>query len=1493
MALEVTGFDIQVKTQSFETGARKVARNLRRLGRQADAVSKRIDAVFKLRDKQVVGAKAFKRLAQLQLSAEGVTASLGAMAAAGKAADASLTTSAAATSAAMARALAEAQRLGGSYANLGNAAKKGAADENALAGATAKTAAAQNAAAAAAAKLAAARATTYRAGAAGYAAGIGGFMDRARVSEAMTAANRSILQYSAGVASATASQGRFQRLLSGTMERLRGIGAAAGLAGKQVVASTAQMQAGLAGAHAGAMKLRYLLASLGGFLVLREAIGTLKEYEFRMSGVQAITRATTQEMEAMDARARYLGATTMRFAQEAAHGMRQFAQAGFTATEAIAAIEGALDLSIAGTTDMGVAVEITANAIRGFNLEATEAGRVADVLAVAATRSNTTIALLGESLRYVAPVAAAVNMEIETTAAAIGIMGNAGIKGSMAGATLRRIISSLVEPTTGAMKALENLNLEAKDLDPTLQSTTAGVTRFVEVLRTLKQHGMGAREAFAIFGLRGGPGATALVLMIDRFEELERAAFELRGEAKRMAEYMGRNLRGELLRLRSAVQENIIAWGDKGLTGSLTKAVETMTLTARMWAGMTSPLEKGAEAAYNLKVALEALATVMIVYFGAKAINALVVGMIKATTSLVGFKLSVAGVTVALRGLAAAIVANPIGAIAVAVGAAAGMFYLWRERVLQGRKEVERLNATLADTEKLLKQMEGLSPTQLLAYEAPVEQKVKAHLQLIHDAFADIDEQRKKIAARGNIFQDIWGQYRAQPGRPIALSISSTLIERKEERRVLDGLNDALVKQRDIYIDVIKKQNTINKEKARQKRLEEDILRIQQNAQLTMEAMGVSQQLEREMEVMGATGPLRKKQIEARQEKEIEEARLHRIIEQAKANYKLAESQEARDTATEAITQATITLNDVERHHQAVINENIRESEAYTSALSDQESILESIQTPQQKLTEQLDRIAELQGMVNYETGEALLTQKQAALATSEAVDAYIDEAEALHNATLAMESFDSAVQGYASSLQAVKTPTEKYNEALELLTQRHERIWGVHAQTAEAQEELARMVDLLTDSFIDQEEAFQYLERGMDSLQTVTDRWQSAIEGFKTPLQEYHEALEQIAKDYERLVQAQGETPLLQQQRALAEDQAGLRRIRGEQAAEAQRKEDAMTRATSGMPTYARDYVESTGLIEMGDVIEKMGSQQLPILSDAFSDFFGDLITGSADAKQALLSLANEVARSGTRIIVEYLMSQALQKAFKPQQLAGVGGPGGAALELAGMSQQIGISPGSQTVSGGGQPGWMKIVGPILQLGSMVAGGIGGAASGAWGALSGLFGAGSAASNVGLGPGTQLPASNVTYEIVGHRGGIAGDAMPKVAVNPAVFAGAQHFATGGMVGLGRVPYMGRLGLNDVPAILHRGELVSPLKGGRLPVTMTGGGSGFTRTPGGTTVGLDIEGDNDGWKTAPVIFQRGAVTVVAQKGERLDETAAQAVRRAFSEGARQSRRNRR
>lgn len=1457
MALEITGFDIQIKTQQMQEGVSSAVKNLGRIETKADKVNKSINAIFRLRENVIVGQRTLNRLAKLEAQIVRITVALREMAAAGAAAT---------------------QAMPGAVA--GGAAARGAPTFGA----------------AAARRLQAVPTSTgigagYMAGGAAYQQGAAAFAARPEVAAAMEKANRATMSATSALNQQVGVLGKLQGAARGVGTAMTGVGTAVRSVAMQMAAAGTKMQTSFAAVHGSVIRLRYILASLGGFLLLREVVGTLKEYEFRMSGVQAITRASRIEMEAMDARARRLGATTMRFAQEAAHGMRQFAQAGFTATEAIAAIEGALNLSIAGTVDMGVAVEITANAVRGFNLEAEEAGRVADVLAVAATRSNTTIALLGEAMRYVAPVAASVGMEIETTAAAIGILGNAGIKGSMAGASLRRVVSSLVNPTSGARKAMASLNLSTKDLNPTLRSTTEGMTRFVEIMHKLRDAGMGAKEAFAIFGLRGGPAATALVLMIDRYEALEKATFDAKGEAQRMADVMGDNLRGELLRLRSAVQENIIAWGEAGLTGTMTKHVKTLTTVFRMWAGMTSPLEQGVEGAWKLKSSIETLGRVILAVFVAKALGSMIAGLLRVGTLLAGFSLSMAGARAAFAAFTAAVAANPWGLILVTVTAATAAIVNWHLKTTQAGEEIERLNAHIEETNRLLEETAKLSDTELMAWAPKIAVSLDEAQRLVKDTQNAIAAQQKIIAGQGSFSQQLMRENPVSVyGLGIMWGLYATSKTRSQAREQLEELNRLLKIQEQNLREVENRQKRINAQKEREVQLQESIIRGQRHAEAAMRAFAMSQEVSREVEVLGATGQEQKERIEARHRYEdrldkIENDRA-RILED-----KLAAASATRLTtaevmvefkaADEALGALAGAETDALRAYQAELVEIAKNTTAYTDALSDAEEIIANIQTPQAAYAEQLARIDELTKTLNYETGQYMLSEDQAARARQKAREEYIQLADAEFQAGTNLERLIRSQKEYYEMLEAArpKTPEEWGAERLELLRKQHELIFEGALDSAEA---IEHWNDVEMEHAITVEEKIQLYRKATEGIRTfdeIMEDHEDLLISIQTPQERYIENMKLLTETFERAGDAG--SAAFEKLKRMEE----LDLIRGIQAQEMQDLEDKMTLATAGMPRFARGYVESTGLVDMADVVDKMGSEQIPALSNAFSDMFMDLINGTLDAKQALTSLAQEVARSGTRILVEFLMSKALQSAFKPNVAAGVG-PGGAALTAAEMSQQIALSAPTQTVSGGGQPAWMRIVGGVLSLASSFAGGIGGAASSAWGWAQGLFGAGNNA--------IQLPASNVDYSwvsTVGHRGGIVGAGMPTVRVHPALFAGAPRMQRGGLAGIN----LGRLGLGafEMPAILHRGEMVAPLKSGRLPVTMTGMGSGYARLPGGTNVPLEVQGDNDGWQAAPVIFQRGAITVIAQRGERLDETAGQAVRRAFAEGARQSRRNRR
>ena len=190
------------------------------------------------------------------------------------------------------------------------------------------------------------------------------------------------------------------------------------------------------------------------------SIYTAAQFDDSMRQVQATSGATGAEFDALREQARQLGADTAFSASEAAEGMNYLAAAGFDATQVMEAMPGMLSLASAGHVELGQAAEIASSILNGFNLEAEEAGRVADVLAKSAAATNAGVTDMGEAMSYVAPVAKATGLSLEEVAAAIGIMSNAGIKGSMAGTALRGSLTALMSPTDEAAGIMSRYNIE-------------------------------------------------------------------------------------------------------------------------------------------------------------------------------------------------------------------------------------------------------------------------------------------------------------------------------------------------------------------------------------------------------------------------------------------------------------------------------------------------------------------------------------------------------------------------------------------------------------------------------------------------------------------------------------------------------------------------------------------------------------------------------------------------------------------------------------------------------------------------------------------------------------------------------------------------------------------------------------------------------------------------------------------------------------------------
>ena len=294
------------------------------------------------------------------------------------------------------------------------------------------------------------------------------------------------------------------------------------------------------------------------------AIGTAavtvgNDFEAQMSRVQATAGATKEELELLTNQAIDLGAETSFSATEAAAGMENLASAGFTTNEIMEAMPGLLDLAASSGAELATASEIAASAIRGFGLEASQSSHVADVFAEASARTNAQVEDMGEAMKYVAPVAKTVGLSIEETAAAIGIMSDAGIKGSQAGTTLRSGLVRIVKPIKIVKEAMEQLDVEFYNSDgtmkslaqiiDTLQKSTAGLTDEVK------------NQALAqIFGTEALSGMLSLVNRGSKeLSDITKSFEDCDGAAEEMANVMLDNAKGALESLSGSLESAGIA----------------------------------------------------------------------------------------------------------------------------------------------------------------------------------------------------------------------------------------------------------------------------------------------------------------------------------------------------------------------------------------------------------------------------------------------------------------------------------------------------------------------------------------------------------------------------------------------------------------------------------------------------------------------------------------------------------------------------------------------------------------------------------------------------------------------------------------------------------------------------------------------------------------------------------------------------------------------
>jgi TP901 family phage tail tape measure protein len=299
-------------------------------------------------------------------------------------------------------------------------------------------------------------------------------------------------------------------------------------------------------------------------------------FEAAMKDVQGITGATGNDLEEMSDLAKELGRTTMFSASEAADGMKFLGMAGFDTKQILEAMPGVLNLAAAESIDLGRAADIASNIMGQFQLEANQSERVVNLLSATASQSNTDVLQLSEAFKYIGPTANALNMDIEETATIIGILGDAGIQGSLAGRALGTSLVRLTKPTNKMQGAINDLGVEFFDAE----GQFIGVHEMVRRLNTATADLTDEQRAAAISTIFGMEAYQEMNILLNRgaegYGELQ-SKISGTEKATEKAELKMEGWNGAVKALKSAVEGLMIAIGESGLLEDLAGLITKIT----------------------------------------------------------------------------------------------------------------------------------------------------------------------------------------------------------------------------------------------------------------------------------------------------------------------------------------------------------------------------------------------------------------------------------------------------------------------------------------------------------------------------------------------------------------------------------------------------------------------------------------------------------------------------------------------------------------------------------------------------------------------------------------------------------------------------------------------------------------------------------------------------------------------------------------------------
>ncbi|NMG39793.1 phage tail tape measure protein [Chelativorans sp. ZYF759] len=322
------------------------------------------------------------------------------------------------------------------------------------------------------------------------------------------------------------------------------------------------------------------------------------DFETAMNRVTALSGASGEQFDQLRQQALELGRSTQFTASQAGDAMGFLAMAGFKANEILGAMPGTLQLASAAQMDLAQTADVVSNILTGYGKDVSELAHVNDVLVKAFTSANTDLSQLAEAMKYAGPIASAAGVRFEETAAAISLMGNAGIQGSMAGTSLRGALTRILNPTSGVASAMQEAGLSFTD-------ARGRLLPFADIIEQLEPHAEDAGLMMQLFGQRAGPAMAALVGQgSDALRELDEELRNSGGTAERISNVQMAGFNGMMKEFWSVVEGVQIAIG--------TALLPAMTDMGRTMIALLGPIAAFAEANPRLTATIVGLVSALV-----------------------------------------------------------------------------------------------------------------------------------------------------------------------------------------------------------------------------------------------------------------------------------------------------------------------------------------------------------------------------------------------------------------------------------------------------------------------------------------------------------------------------------------------------------------------------------------------------------------------------------------------------------------------------------------------------------------------------------------------------------------------------------------------------------------------------------------------------------------------------------------------------------------